>query len=70
MPNPLPPIVSEAEWRAARDALLVKEKALLARVVRAGETQALCRNSSKPSWFPLAAVAVATPRALHGPEVR
>ncbi|HZZ90412.1 MAG TPA: DUF899 domain-containing protein [Caulobacteraceae bacterium] len=25
---PLPPIVSEAEWRAARDALLVKEKAL------------------------------------------
>ena len=28
MPNPLPPIVSEAEWRAARDALLVREKAL------------------------------------------
>jgi predicted dithiol-disulfide oxidoreductase (DUF899 family) len=28
MPNPLPPIVSEAEWRAARGALLVKEKAL------------------------------------------
>jgi predicted dithiol-disulfide oxidoreductase (DUF899 family) len=28
MPNPLPPIVSEPEWRAARDALLVKEKAL------------------------------------------
>jgi predicted dithiol-disulfide oxidoreductase (DUF899 family) len=25
--NPLPPVVSQAEWQAARDALLVKEKA-------------------------------------------